>query len=132
MARLARHRVLIVEDELLIAIDLRVMLEDNGYEVVGIAKDFFEVMDEIAAGAVDVAVVDVRLRRGPNGVAVAKWLREEHDIPSLFVGAGIGDAMVTEALAARPIGFVDKPYAETWLIGPLNAATQMQSEGLNI
>ncbi|MEF2552753.1 response regulator [Aurantimonas sp. A2-1-M11] len=132
MVRANRPRVLIVEDELLIAQDLQTMLEDNGYEVAGIARDFGQVKKAIQNGHVDVAVVDVQLRRGPDGVAVAQWLRQEYDIPSLFVSGRIGDAVVTQALAARPIGFVDKPYSETWLIGPLHAATGMQSEGLSI
>lgn len=71
-------RIMIVEDEMLLALDLEDMLLDAGYEVVGQAVDMPQALAvaEQAQGAVDLAIMDVNLARGSNGVETAGELRQ--------------------------------------------------------
>lgn len=107
-------RVMIVEDEMLLALDLEDMLVDAGHTVVGQASDMLQAiaLAEKVEGAVDVAIMDVNLARGTNGVETAAALRDRWDVPSLFVSANLDERTRASALASKPIGFVGKPYSE--------------------
>ncbi len=91
-------RVLIVEDELLVALEIQHVLEDLGYNVVGIAADQDRAL-EAAKGGVDVALVDLNLRDGLTGPTIGAALVEEGATvlfmtanPSLL-GAGVKGAI---------------------------------------
>lgn len=107
-------RVLIVEDEMLLAMDLEDMLIDAGYEVVGQASHMHQAITlaEQNRGEIDVAIMDVNLARGTNGVETAAALRERWNIPSLFVSGNLDERIREAALPLDPLGFVGKPYSE--------------------
>lgn len=107
-------RVMIVEDEMLLALDLEDMLLDAGYHVVGQASCMRQAiaLAELNQGAVDVAIMDVNLARGTNGVETAAALRQRWDIPSLFVSGNLDERTREAALPLNPLGFVGKPYSE--------------------
>ena len=125
-------KIMIVEDDPIVALGLNSLLTGHGYRVVGIAEDLDEALKLAQGGEVDIAIVDIHLARGPDGVCVAEALRREFDIPALFVSAAIDPADEVRALGARPIGFIDKPFAETWLLGALRAAVTMRKRGVSI
>ncbi|MFS2155271.1 response regulator [Rhizobium sp. Rhizsp42] len=114
-------RVMIVEDEMLLAMDLEDMLRDAGHTVVGQASDMHQAISlaEKVQGKVDVAIMDVNLARGSNGIVTAGELRQRWNIPSLFVSGNLDEATREVAHQWNPIGFVGKPYSErevlTWL-----------------
>ncbi|KAA3507631.1 response regulator [Agrobacterium rosae] len=114
-------RVMIVEDEMLLALDLEDMLLDAGYVVVGQASDMPQAiaLAEEVRGGVDVAIMDVNLARGTNGVETAAALRERWDIPSLFVSGNLDERTRAEAQRWHPVGFVGKPYSEREVLSSL-------------
>jgi len=98
-------RILIVEDEMLVAYAMRAILEDLGHEAVGIAPDLAAAMS-LAAKCPDLALVDLNLRDGLTGPEIGKRLCEEHDIAVLFITANprmLGDGI------AGTIGVLTKP-----------------------
>ncbi len=111
--------VLIVEDEPLIALDLRTILEDAGHEVAGIAARMSEAMQVAASKQLDVAIMDYHIAGRHNGVDVAKRLREEHGIGSLFVSANVDDRLRAMAAEWQPFGFIGKPYIEAQIVQAL-------------
>jgi len=118
-------RVMIVEDEMLLALDLEDMLLDAGYVVVGQASDMPAAifLAEQIDGEFDVAIMDVNLARGTNGVETAAILRERWDVPSLFVSGNLDERTRALAQASDPIGFVGKPYSERELLSSLTRIT---------
>lgn len=114
-------RVLIVEDEMLLAMDLEDMLLDAGYEVVGQAshKQQAIMLAEQINGAIDVAIMDINLARGTNGVETAAALRERWNIPALFVSGNLDERTREAALPLGPLGFVGKPYSEREVLASL-------------
>jgi DNA-binding NarL/FixJ family response regulator len=65
------HRIMIVEDEAILALDLSWLLVDAGYEVAGIARTMHATLRLAAEGSVDLATMDIRLAGGTNGVETA-------------------------------------------------------------
>ena len=102
-------RILIVEDEILVALEVEAVLEDVGYQVVGIAPDLQSAM-RLADQPVDLALVDLNLRDGMTGPEIGRRLCERRGIAVLFVTANprcLGDGI------AGAIGVVTKPANET-------------------
>lgn len=118
-------RVMIVEDEMLLALDLEDMLLDAGYIVVGQASDMPQAvaLAEKMEGGVDVAIMDINLARGSNGVETAAVLRQRWNIPSLFVSGNLDERTRQMAMEWKPIGFVGKPYSEREVLTVIRAAT---------
>jgi len=114
-------RIMIVEDEMLLAMDLEDMLLDAGYDVVGQASYMQQAiaLAEQNSGEIDVAIMDVNLARGTNGLETAAALRERWNIPSLFVSGNLDERTRDAALPLRPLGFVGKPYSEREVLGSL-------------
>jgi DNA-binding NarL/FixJ family response regulator len=108
-------RVLVVEDEALIAMELESILEQQGHEVVdAVATE----ADAIAAARLtrpDLVLMDVRLARGDDGVATAIRLRQELGIRSIFITAQSDQVTRARAAAAEPAGFLGKPLSSDLL-----------------
>lgn len=114
-------RVLIVEDEMLLALDLEDMLVDAGHAVVGQASDMHQALAlaERLEGGIDVAIMDVNLARGTNGVETAAGLRQRWNVPSLFVSGNLDERTRERAMEWQPVGFVGKPYSEREVLSSL-------------
>jgi CheY-like chemotaxis protein len=97
-------RVLVVEDEWLVALEIRLILEDLGHEVVGIAPDSRRAM-EIAAKGIDVALVDLNLRDGLTGPTVGAELVSQ-GATVLFMTANPGQ--LGQGVAGA-VGVIAKP-----------------------
>ncbi|EAU39681.1 two component response regulator [Fulvimarina pelagi HTCC2506] len=116
--------ILIVEDEMLLAMDLEDILVGAGYTVIGSAVDMHQAVAiaERFGNGIDAAIMDVNLANGTNGVETAGLLRQGWNIPSLFVSANIDEKMRARASQWNPIGFVGKPYSEREMLNALKAA----------
>src|SRR5262245_1729691 len=87
-------RVLIVEDEPLIALDLEATLQTLGFDVCGRASNPREAVELATSRRPDLVLMDVYLEEGCEGTKAAKWLNDACDIPVLFVtGHGDGDTL---------------------------------------
>lgn len=98
-------RILIVEDEIIVAMDLEATLEDFGFETVGIAADTTSAL-QLGATIPDVALVDVNLRDGPTGPEIGARLARDFGVNVVFITANprmLGDGI------AGAIGVLPKP-----------------------
>jgi CheY-like chemotaxis protein len=102
-------RILIVEDELLIALELESLLQDEGHDVVGIAASSAEALALTAKLAPDLAFVDIHLSDGPTGIEVARQLADQNDVTVLFMTAN-AKRIPEDFAGAR--GVIAKPYTE--------------------
>lgn len=102
-------RILIVEDEVLIALELESLLLDEGYDVVGIAASSAEALSLGHERRPDVAFVDVHLADGPTGIDVARQLASQPNMIVLFMTA---NARRIPADFAGAQGIIVKPYTE--------------------
>lgn len=103
-------RLLIVEDEPLIAADMEAMLAEMGHAVVGIAHNGHDALALAQQELPDLALLDIRLHGAPDGVHVAQELASRMRIPFLFVTSHTDDATLDRVKATRPEGFIIKPF----------------------
>jgi two-component system, response regulator PdtaR len=107
--RKMNNRVLIVEDEFLVALNLRQTLINLGFETVGIAPDA-ETAYRLAQANPDIALVDVNLRDGETGPQIGRKLAQEYGVVVLFLTAN--PALLAEGIAGT-IGVLSKPAEES-------------------
>jgi PAS domain S-box-containing protein len=114
-------RVLIVEDERVVATNVERSLRDAGYVVTGIAATASEVESLVLANPPDVALVDIRLRGKGEGFEIAERLRVKNDVPVVYLTAHTDDDTLQRAARTGAYGYVVKPFT----IGEVKSALQV-------
>lgn len=101
-------RILIVEDEFIVALNLRQIMSDMGFDVIGIAPDA-ATAERLGEAKPDIALVDLNLRDGPTGPQIGAKLSQQHGTSVLFLTANasqLGDGV------RGTVGVVSKPVDE--------------------
>ena len=109
-------RIVIVEDEYLVACELELSLLAAGFEVCGIAVRADEAVACVLKEQPDLVIMDIRLLGSKDGVAAAIEIYNRSNIRSIFTTAHADDETRSRAEAARPLGWVAKPYAGGTLV----------------
>ena len=120
-------RVLIAEDETIIRLDLRQLLEEHGFVVCGEARDGSEAIALAREQEPDVALLDVRMPV-VDGIECARRILAERPIPIVMVTAHSDRALVERALAAGAFSYVSKPFRAADLIPAIRAALLRHGE----
>ena len=103
-------RVLIVEDDAIVALDLSLLLESRGYLVLGIAHSAQRAIELAEATHPDVVLMDINLQGRGDGIEAAEDLSRRDGLAVVFLTAYRDSATLQRALATRPYGFVTKPF----------------------
>lgn len=106
------ERVLIVEDEKIIALDLQRRLEKFGYSVVALAATAEEAVAAAAEYMPDIVLMDIMLGGERDGVDAAMEIKNTLPIPVVFLTAYADERTVERAKRAQPVGYVLKPFKE--------------------
>jgi CheY-like chemotaxis protein len=112
-------RVLIVEDEAFVRLDLELALTSAGYAVIGSAVSADDAVSKAENERPDLVLMDIRLVGDRDGIDAALEIRRRFDIPSLFITAFANQRMQERAAPARPVGFFQKPIDAASLLGAL-------------
>jgi two-component system, response regulator PdtaR len=104
-------RILVAEDETIIRLDLRRLLEGAGYDVCAEARDGVEAVELAREHEPDLAIVDVKMPR-LDGVETARRIIDERPIPIVVLSAYAEDALVLRAAEAGVFGYLMKPFRE--------------------
>lgn len=102
-------RIMVVEDDALIALDIVSLLEELGHEVVAEAADACAAWDMAEDGGLDLALVDIRLAKNTDGGQLAQKLYDKLGIRSLFVSGSITEDFRKAMARIDPVGFLGKP-----------------------
>ncbi len=104
--------ILVVEDERIISLGIQHRLTSMGYEVLGAAVTGQEGVDMALALRPDLVLMDVNLGRGIDGVNAAGLIREQFDVPIVFLTAYSDEVTLDRAKTTDPFGYVLKPYED--------------------
>ena len=120
-------RILVAEDETIIRLDLRALLEGAGFEVCGEARDGVEAVELARELGPDLAVMDVKMPR-LDGIEAARRILEERPIPIVMVTAYGQDEIVSRAVEAGVFGYLVKPFREQDLLPAIQTARARHDE----
>ena len=107
---MAKERILVVEDEYLVAHDISHMLLDLGYEVAGVVSTAGEAMNAVRERPPDLVLLDIVLKGAIDGVTLAKLIKEESAIPIVFLTAHADEMTLSRAKFTDPLGYLLKPF----------------------
>ena len=105
------YRILIVEDQAIVAIDIQSQLESLGYSVVGTAASAAEACRKVANAQPDLVLMDIHLDDSTDGIDAAARIRERHSIPVVFLTAYVDSATIKRAQRVEPYGYIVKPFS---------------------
>jgi len=121
-------RITIVEDELIVAEDLRQTLEGEGYSVTGTFDTAEAALEHIREQSPDLAMVDIRLRGSMTGIELTEKLRTGRPIPVIYITANSDEETYQLARRTKPQAFLVKPFNARTLLAAVDLAFYNFSE----
>ncbi len=118
---MAKARILIVEDEGIVALDIRNTLVKLGYAVCAQATSGEAAIQKAGQTSPDLVLMDIRLRGEMDGLQAAEQIRSRFDIPVVYLTAHADEATVQRAKITQPFGYLLKPFEE----GELHTAIEI-------
>lgn len=103
-------KILIVEDEMLIAANIANQLESFGYEVIGVIPRGEEAIKVVQSDKPDLVLMDINLKGELDGIETAKKIQQEGQIPIIYLTANSDDDHFNRAKATNPFAFLSKPF----------------------
>lgn len=119
---MSKARILIVEDERIVALDIQNSLEGSGYDIAGQTdrgEDAVELTREVHP---DLVLMDIGLKGEIDGIEAATRIRRQFDLPVIFLTAFTTPTILERARRAEPYGYVVKPFEERELVSNIEMA----------
>lgn len=124
-------KILIVEDEMIIAADLSMILSNLGYEITGITPRGEDALKSIESTKPDLVLMDVALKGIIDGIETARLIYSVHKIPVIFLTSNVDDHTFKRAKEAKPFAFISKPYRHSDLQRAIELVIEQISEKLS-
>lgn len=122
MATAPKHKIVVVEDEGLIAADLESRLKAAGYAVPGTADSGSKALKLVRETSPDLVLMDIRIKGDVDGIQVAEQLRQEFDLPVIYLTAYEDRGTLERAGQTQAFGYIKKPIASSSLQGSIEMA----------
>ncbi len=110
--RSAKKRILVVEDETIVALDLQNSLKILGYDVVGMASTGLEAIAKAENKRPDLILMDIMLKGDMDGIQAAETIRSFLDVPVIFLTACADETTLNSAKITEPFAYMIKPFEE--------------------
>jgi len=115
-------KILIVEDELIIAEDIRMQLVKLGYDVSGMATSYNEAVDSIMKVLPDLILVDINIDGDKDGIELGKFLKTEAEIPFIYLTSHSDKNTISRAKKTQPDAYLLKPFKADNLFASIEIA----------
>jgi PAS domain S-box-containing protein len=109
---MSQVRILVVEDESVVAKDIQWSLKSLGYTICGWASSGEEALEKVEALKPDLVLMDIVLKGGVDGVEAAEHIRTNFDIPVVYLTAYADEHTLQRAKVTEPFGYILKPFEE--------------------
>lgn len=122
-------KILVVEDEMIIAANISLELTNLGYEVTGIIPRGEEALIHIQENPPDIVLMDIQLKGKMDGIETTLQMQEKFNIPVIYLTANADDNHFNRAISTHPYAFISKPYKRSDLQRAIELTiAQMQTE----
>lgn len=118
---MSKTRILVVEDESIVAKDIQRTLEKLGYEVPATASSAASAFEKLEEVEPDLVFLDIKLKGEQDGVHIAEHIKDRYDIPVIFLTSFVDQDTIDRAKVTEPYGYLVKPFNE----GDLKTTVEM-------
>jgi two-component system, cell cycle sensor histidine kinase and response regulator CckA len=108
----SEKRILVVEDEQIVAMDIKLHLERFGYRVPQVCASGEEALEAARVVQPDLVIMDIKLQGRLDGLETANQIKDEHDIPVILLTAYADENTLERAKYTQPFGYIIKPFEE--------------------
>jgi PAS domain S-box-containing protein len=115
-------KILVVEDNSIVVMELRERLQGLGYVVSGVASYGEEAIEKASETRPDLVLMDIRLRGTIDGVEAAEQIRHRFDIPVIYLTSYVDEDTLQQAKVTEPYGYILKPFEERELHSSIEVA----------
>jgi DNA-binding NarL/FixJ family response regulator len=128
---MSKLKILIVEDEPVIAENISIYLDNNDFEVSGIAYDSDEAFEQLRHNTPDAVILDINLESEKDGIEIADYINKNIQVPFLFLTSYSDKNTLDKAKAVQPGGYIVKPFNERTLLASLEIAISNHAADIN-
>lgn len=121
-------KILIVEDEMILAVSMRITLEEGGFTVSFIVPTGEEALLRVADEPPDLVLMDIKLAGKMDGVEAARQIKRIHNIPVVFLTGNTDNMTIKQALDVSPSGFLQKPVEDYELVSAVVTALKLSAQ----
>lgn len=123
-----KPKILICEDEMVIALDLKQTLSRMGYEIVGTVTKGEDLITRFDETKPDLVITDIKLKGKLNGIEAAKIITEKNNVPILFLTGQSDEKTFQEAMMTNPCSYLRKPFTESSLYDAINVCIPKEAK----
>jgi len=117
-----KRKILVIEDELIIANDIRFILEDAGYEVEKIIKSGDDALSHLSFHNPDLVLCDINIKGSIDGIEVAVAIQKKKKVPFVFLTSLSDKPTLERAKHALPYGYIVKPFEDRGIVSAIEMA----------
>jgi len=116
-----KYKIIIVEDDEITSLNLNMSLQKHGYSVVAVCDNTTQAKHKVNSHTPDLIIIDISLDESNDGIELAKYIKEKHNIPFIYLTSYSDDDIISQAKLTEPYGYIVKPFDP----GSLHATIQM-------
>lgn len=117
-----KHKILIVEDDEVSALNLEISLQKNGYDVVAATDNIAGAINKIKIYTPDIIIIDIALQESTDGIELARLIRDKYHLPFIYLTSHSDDNIIEDASKTEPYGYILKPFDPNSLHATLQMA----------
>ncbi len=112
---LIKTKILIVEDEIIVALDIKSALNELSCEVTDMVTNYEDTLKSIKKVKPDIVLMDIYLENSKDGIETALEIQKQDNIPVIYLSAFSDDETINRAIETNPIGYLTKPFKKSEL-----------------
>ena len=105
-----KHSIIIVEDDEITALNLKLSLQKHGYEILSVCDNAMDAKEKIKNFKPDIIIIDISLQESNDGIDLAKSIRKNYGIPFIYLTSYSDDDIIAQAIKTEPYGYIVKPF----------------------
>jgi DNA-binding LytR/AlgR family response regulator len=123
-------KVLIVEDESIVAKDIQHILSKNNFEVLGVASNADTALNYISQQTPDIILMDIMIKGNMNGIELTHKIKEEYDIPVIFLTAYADTTTLDKVKVVEPYAYITKPFKNSDVLSAIEISLYRHKKDL--
>jgi len=105
-----KHTIIIVEDDEITALNLKLSLQKHGYKILATCDNALDALLSIEKNKPHIVIIDISLQEGSDGIALGRKIRQNYSLPFIYLTSYSDDDIISEAITTEPYGYIVKPF----------------------
>ncbi len=105
-----KHSIIIVEDDEITALNLKLSLQKHGYDIIDVCDNALDAKESIDKLKPNIIIIDISLQESNDGIELAKVIRRKYSIPFIYLTSYSDDDIIAQAIKTEPYGYIVKPF----------------------